>query len=86
MAYATKHLTGLNPIWQIDKCVSWNGTQSDNIGISIGVPQGSILVPLFFTLYVNDYPDCLHYSSAHMYADDTTQDVSDKYIDVIVYK
>lgn len=53
------------------QCVRWNGTQSDNLGISIDVPQGSILGPLSFILYVNDYPDCLQSSSVHMYADDT---------------
>lgn len=54
------------------QCVKWNGTQSDNLGISIDVPQGSILGPLSFILYVNDYPDCLQCSSVHMYmyADD----------------
>lgn len=58
-------------------CVRWNGTQSDSFGIYAGVPQGSIIGPLFFILNVNDYPDCLQYSSANMYADDNTLDVSD---------
>lgn len=66
-------------------CVKRNGTQTDKL-VSVGVPQGPILGPLFFILYVNDYPVCLQYTSAHMYADDTTQDVSDKCIDVIEYK
>lgn len=64
------------------QCVNWNGTQSDNLGISIDVAQGPLLEPLFFI----HNPDCLHYSSAHMYANDTTQDASDKCIDIIEYK
>lgn len=68
------------------QCVKWNGTQTDNLHLFIGVPQESIFGPLFFILYVNDYPDCLQYSSAYMYADDTTQDVSDKCFDLIEYK
>ena len=54
--------------------------------ITISVPQGSILGPLLFILYVNDYPKCLTYSHATIYADDTSQDVSDKSIDTIEYK
>jgi len=54
--------------------------------ITIGIPQGSILGPLFFILYVNDYPKCLNYSHATIYADDTSQDVSDKSVDIIEYK
>ena len=54
--------------------------------VTIGVPQGSILGPLFFILFVNDYPDCLEYSHATIYADDTSQDVCDKSVDVIIEK
>ena len=68
------------------QCVRWKGIQSNKKPIYIGVPQGSILGPLFFILFVNDYPECLQYSEAHMYADDTTQDVSGKSIDVIETK
>ena len=39
--------------------------------IKTGVPQGSILGPLFFSLFINDLPDCLHYTTPCLYADNT---------------
>ena len=48
-----------------------NGAVSAPKKIVCGVPQGSILGPLLFLLYINDLPDCLEKSTPCLYADDS---------------
>ena len=55
-----------------------NGTLSHSKPIKCGIPQGSILGPLFFLVYINDLPNCLEYCTPRMFADDTTLTVCGK--------
>ena len=52
--------------------------------IKCGVPQSSILGPLFFLLYINDMPDCLQNSNPSLYADDTVISASSYDFDELV--
>ena len=53
-----------------------NGVLSDSGIITCGVPQGSILGPLLFLLYINDLPCCLNQAKTRMFADDTNISVT----------
>lgn len=53
------------------QCVSINNVSSSLRACTMGVPQGSILGPLLFSLYINDYPSVCINAKMIMYADDT---------------
>ena len=51
--------------------VHCNGACSNIQTVNIGVPQGSVLGPLLFMLFVNDLPQYIVNGRCSMYADDT---------------
>ena len=51
-------------------CIQINNSFSDSGAVKSGVPQGSILAPLLFNLFLYDFPHETNYSKAILYADD----------------
>ena len=56
----------------ITQYVEINSTKSNTLPIATGVPQGSILGPLLFIIYVNDLSNSSEVFYFISYADDTT--------------
>ena len=61
-----------------------NNTYSDYQSITQGVPQGSVLGPLFYIVYANDLAKIVKHCRLAMYADDTVLYTSHKDFDVSV--
>ena len=54
------------------QCVVHNGCASSSHPVTSGIPQGSVLGPILFVLYINDLPDVVDKDSfAFLFADDT---------------
>ena len=62
--WLSSYLTGRKQFVQI------NDNISQEVDVSFGVPQGSILGPVLFNLHVNDLSDGLNQVTSHQYADD----------------
>jgi len=58
--------------------VAINNSDSSTLHITCGVPQGSVLGPLLFLIYINDFINSLSIFDFHLIADDSNLFSSDK--------
>ena len=65
--------------------VTYNGVDSSREDVVCGVPQGSVLGPLLFIIYINDLPNSLSLLTAILLADDATVYASSKNLEHLVY-
>ena len=63
--------------------VQLGNTKSDYANVTCGVPQGSILGPLLFLIYVNDMQQALTHGTARLFADDTNITYCGKNLNVL---
>ena len=66
--------------------VNYNGYESDFRVMKCGVPQGSILGPLLFLIYINDLPDVSKFFMPILLADDTNLFCTGPNLKYIVYQ
>ena len=63
--------------------VYMNGVRSEYAAVECGIPQGSVLGPLLFSIYINDLGNVIKKSKLSLYADDTCMYYSSKNVSEI---
>ncbi len=63
-----------------------NGSSSDIKNVLCGIPQGTVLGPLLFLLYINDLPNSVQQSRAKLFADDSNLFVIDNSLQTLYNK
>ncbi len=72
-----------NYLCNITQYVSYNDVQSDYKSVVCGIPQGSILGPLLFVLYINDLDNVSKKLKFVLFADDTNVFYTDKSLEKV---
>ncbi len=50
------------------------GEKSNTVPVTSGVPQGTVLGPILFLIYINDFADYTQHSTLRLFADDSVLD------------